>query len=142
MPETSRFIDVATSGVRVCGARGDTRVGDEARYPTAFGGSFAIGYCLSPLWVGCRALPIHHSQLNSKANLQPSEGHDPDYVAFNETLIRVNDPRYWLFAAVEPVLESPAARTIVPDQDLYADRDVPRETPRETSCRLRDLSGQ
>ena len=37
-----------------------------------------------------------------KADLQPTEGHDPDYVAVDETVIRVNDQRYWLFAAVDP----------------------------------------
>ena len=37
-----------------------------------------------------------------KANLQPAEGYNPDYVAVDETVIRVNDQRYWLFAAVDP----------------------------------------
>ena len=37
-----------------------------------------------------------------KADLQPTEGCDPNYVAVDETVIRVNDQRYWLFAAVDP----------------------------------------
>ncbi|MDQ2055294.1 IS6 family transposase [Halobellus sp. H-GB7] len=37
-----------------------------------------------------------------KADLQPTGGHDPNYVAVDETVIRVNDQRYWLFAAVDP----------------------------------------
>ena len=37
-----------------------------------------------------------------KAGLQPTGGCDPDYVAVDETVIRVNDQRYWLFAAVDP----------------------------------------
>jgi transposase-like protein len=37
-----------------------------------------------------------------KADLQPTEGYDPNYVAVDETVIRVNDQRYWLFAAVIP----------------------------------------
>ena len=37
-----------------------------------------------------------------KADLQPTEGYDPNYVAVDETVIRVNDQRYWLFAAVDP----------------------------------------
>lgn len=37
-----------------------------------------------------------------KADLQPAEGYDPNYVAVDETVIRVNDQRYWLFAAVDP----------------------------------------
>lgn len=37
-----------------------------------------------------------------KADLQPAEGQDPNYVAVDETVIRVNDRRYWLFATVDP----------------------------------------
>jgi transposase-like protein len=37
-----------------------------------------------------------------KADLQPAEGQNPNYVAVDETVIRVNDQRYWLFAAVDP----------------------------------------
>jgi transposase-like protein len=37
-----------------------------------------------------------------KADLQPTGGHSPNYVAVDETVIRVNDQRYWLFAAVDP----------------------------------------
>ncbi|WP_049986586.1 DDE-type integrase/transposase/recombinase [Halobellus rufus] len=37
-----------------------------------------------------------------KAGLQPTDGQNPDYVAVDETVIRVNNQRYWLFAAVDP----------------------------------------
>ncbi len=37
-----------------------------------------------------------------KADLQPTEGQNPKYVVVDETVIRVNDQRYWLFAAVDP----------------------------------------
>ena len=37
-----------------------------------------------------------------KADLQPTEGYDPNYVAVDETVIRVNEQQYWLFAAVAP----------------------------------------
>ena len=37
-----------------------------------------------------------------KADLQPTEGRNLNYVAVDETVIRVNDQRYWLFAAVDP----------------------------------------
>jgi len=37
-----------------------------------------------------------------KADLQPTEGRNPNYVAMDETIIRVNNQRYWLFAAVDP----------------------------------------
>jgi transposase-like protein len=37
-----------------------------------------------------------------KADLQPEEGRSPNHVAVDETVIRLNDERYWLYAAVDP----------------------------------------
>ena len=37
-----------------------------------------------------------------KADLQPESGRCPDYVAVDETVIRLNDEQYWLYAAVDP----------------------------------------
>jgi transposase-like protein len=37
-----------------------------------------------------------------KADLQPLDGADPDHVAVDETVIQLNDERYWLYAAVDP----------------------------------------
>jgi len=37
-----------------------------------------------------------------KADLQPEEGHSPDHVAVDETVIQLGDERYWLYAAVDP----------------------------------------
>ncbi|WP_323677925.1 IS6 family transposase [Halorubellus sp. PRR65] len=37
-----------------------------------------------------------------KAELQPEDGHSPDHVAVDETVIRLNDEQYWLYAAVDP----------------------------------------
>ncbi|WP_136602661.1 IS6 family transposase [Salinigranum halophilum] len=37
-----------------------------------------------------------------KANLQPVDGASPNHVALDETVIRVNDEQYWLYAAVDP----------------------------------------
>lgn len=37
-----------------------------------------------------------------KADLQPTAGADSDHVAVDETVIRLNDERYWLYAAVDP----------------------------------------
>src|SRR6056297_947225 len=37
-----------------------------------------------------------------KADLQPESGQSPDHVAVDETVIRLNDERYWLYAAVNP----------------------------------------
>jgi putative transposase len=35
-----------------------------------------------------------------KADLQPESGRCPDHVAVDETVIRLNDEQYWLYAAV------------------------------------------
>jgi len=37
-----------------------------------------------------------------KADLQPTNGANPDHVAVDETVIQLNDERYWLYAAVDP----------------------------------------
>jgi transposase-like protein len=37
-----------------------------------------------------------------KADLQPTDGVDPNHVAVDETVIQLNAERYWLYAAVDP----------------------------------------
>jgi putative transposase len=37
-----------------------------------------------------------------KADLQPESDRNPDHVAVDETVIQLNDERYWLYAAVDP----------------------------------------
>jgi len=37
-----------------------------------------------------------------KADLQPEPDQSPDHVAVDETVIRLNDEQYWLYAAVDP----------------------------------------
>ncbi len=37
-----------------------------------------------------------------KAGLQPDDGKDPNHVAVDETVIQLNDQRYWLYAVVDP----------------------------------------
>jgi len=37
-----------------------------------------------------------------KADLQPEDQRSPDHVAVDETVIQLNDERYWLYAAVDP----------------------------------------
>ncbi len=37
-----------------------------------------------------------------KADLQPEDEQSPDHVAVDETVIRLNDEQYWLYAAVDP----------------------------------------
>ena len=37
-----------------------------------------------------------------KADLQPTDGKNPNHVAVDETVIQLNNQRYWLYAAVDP----------------------------------------
>jgi transposase-like protein len=37
-----------------------------------------------------------------KADLQPTVGRKPNHVAIDETVIQLNNERYWLYAAVDP----------------------------------------
>jgi putative transposase len=37
-----------------------------------------------------------------KADLQPTSGKDPNQVAVDETVIRINDQQFWLYAAADP----------------------------------------
>jgi transposase-like protein len=37
-----------------------------------------------------------------KADLQPASGASPNHVALDESVIRINDQQYWLYAAVDP----------------------------------------
>jgi len=37
-----------------------------------------------------------------KADLQPADDASPDYVALNETVIRINGQQFWLYAAIDP----------------------------------------
>ena len=48
-----------------------------------------------------RARSTVHSWVH-EADLQPESGRHPDHVAVDETVIRLNDEQYWLYAAVDP----------------------------------------
>jgi len=37
-----------------------------------------------------------------KAKLQPEEDRSPNHVALDETVIRINDEQFWLYAAADP----------------------------------------
>jgi transposase-like protein len=37
-----------------------------------------------------------------EADLLPENGHSPDHVVVDETVIRLDDEQYWLYAAVDP----------------------------------------
>ena len=47
-----------------------------------------------------RARSTVHNWIH-KADLQPTPGKNPDHVAVDETVIQLNDEKYWLYAAVD-----------------------------------------
>ena len=38
-----------------------------------------------------------------KADLQPASNANPDHIALDETVIRINGQQFWLYAAVDPI---------------------------------------
>jgi len=55
-----------------------------------------------------------------KIDPQPESGKNPDHVAVDESVIQLNDKRYWLYAAVDPetnellhVSLEPTANTVI-----------------------------
>jgi len=55
---------------------------------------------IDKLDVNCHRPTVH--QWVHKADLQPTDGADPDHIAVNETEIQLNDKQHWLYAAVDP----------------------------------------
>ena len=49
-----------------------------------------------------------------KADLQPESGQNPDHVAVDETVIRLTDEQYWLYAAVDPETNELLHTTVEP----------------------------
>jgi putative transposase len=48
-----------------------------------------------------RCRPTVHNWVQ-KADLQSTDGADPEHVAIDETVIELDEERYWLYAAVDP----------------------------------------
>ena len=55
---------------------------------------------------------IDCSQLGSEGRSTPEEGRNPDHVAVDETVIRLNDQQYWLYAAVDPATDDSLHTTV------------------------------
>jgi len=75
-----------------------------------------------------------------KADLQPDSDVDPDQIAVDETLIRVNGQRHWLFAAVDPDSKPISPCAAVSDANDATHRAVSSRTQRETAAVERDVS--
>jgi transposase-like protein len=71
-----------------------------------------------------------------KAELQPEDGHSPDHVAVDETVIRLNDEQYWLYAAVDTETNELLHTKLEPTRTNVLARALHR-TARETRRRRR-----
>ena len=76
-----------------------------------------------------------------KAELQPTEGRNPNHVAVDETVIRINDQQFWLYAAADPDTNDLLhlrlfATTTTALTEIFS----PRTSP-ETQCRICRVSG-
>ena len=88
--------------VRFCGTRGDTEITDEANIQLHLS-DLSLSNTVSLLEISgvSRARSTIYNWVH-KAELQPESGPNPDHVAVDETVIRLNDEQYWLYAAVDP----------------------------------------
>jgi len=60
-----------------------------------------------------RARSTAHNWVH-KTDLQPKKGENPGHVAVDETVIRLNDEQYWLYAAVDPETNDLATQSLSP----------------------------
>ena len=91
-----------------------------------------------------------------KADLQPESGRSPNHVAVDETVIRLDDEQYWLYAAVDPETNDllhtqlePTTNNVLADQffaDLRDKHDIDDATvlvdgsaSLQRACRKHDL---
>ena len=78
-----------------------------------------------------------------KAELQPESGPNPDHVAVDETVIRLNDEQYWLYAAVDPKTNELLHTTLEPttnkDTLTYSLLNSARNTTSVTSPEIEDF---
>jgi putative transposase len=89
--------------ITVCGARSDTagmlmKLGIQLHLA---GLSLSNTVSILEVFGVQRAHSTVHNRVH-KVDLQPEDGRDPDHVAVDETVIRLNDEHYWLYAAVDP----------------------------------------
>ena len=123
-----------------CGARTDTSICDSSRFQPHL-----AELSLSNTKKNIEKLGVERSRtaihdLGRKADLQPDSDVNPDQIAVDETLVRVNGQRHWLFAAAVPdsnqylhfrLFQTRTAQLTV----LFQTR-----TPRETAAVERDVS--
>jgi putative transposase len=77
------------------------------------------GLSLSDTVSGLDRLGVEHCRTTvhnwvQKADLQPLDGANPDHVTVDETVIQLNDERFWLYAAVDPDTNRMLHVTIAP----------------------------
>jgi len=56
--------------------------------------------------IRCREITEGCSRVVQKADRQPATDANPNHVAIDETVIRIDNQQYWLYAAVDPETNS------------------------------------
>ena len=130
------------SGVGIRGAGGDTRAGDEARYPTSGGWTAVGGSRLRPGQLGCRPLSNHRSQRGAEGRRAAHGRTEPGPRRGRRTRDSGHRPALVAVRGGRSRDHPPAARSTVPDQNHRPDPAVPRRTSRRTSRFRRDRSGR
>ena len=75
-----------------------------------------------------------------KADLQPDSGRSPNQVALDETVIRINDQQYWLYAAADPKTNDLLHVRLFFHDNHRPHRNLSPRTAAKTRCRNRRVS--
>ena len=87
--------------LRVCGARSNTEIVDEAQYSASFVWvSLSNTVSFLEVFGVDRVRSTVHNWVHT-ADLQPETRRSPNHVAVDETAIQLDDEQYWLYAAVD-----------------------------------------
>ncbi|ELY77450.1 hypothetical protein C486_15139 [Natrinema gari JCM 14663] len=81
---------------------------------------------------------VHHWV--HKADLQPTSCRSPDHVAVDETVIRLGDEQYWLYAAVDTVSNELPHTKLEPTRNKAIASGSPRNYARNTTAMMRCFS--
>lgn len=139
MPKFAPSTSLAIGSVRFCGARGDTVWADTVDHPVLSDGIITFRYCFYRREIGVDQTQSMIHNWIQKAELQPTNGIQPDHVSIDETVIHLNDQRYWLDAAINPETGKYECTALF-DTNHSVYYEVSERTYREIRCRRRRVS--
>jgi putative transposase len=93
---------------------------------------------LAGLGVDRACFPIHNWM--QKASLQPTDGKASNHSVIDETVIQLNNQRYWLYAAVGPDTNKFLYVRLFSTRMIVLTQAVSSRTPTKTQCRRVSVS--